>query len=97
MTTTYSIAEARNRFAALVRQVEQAQSPVQVTRRGQPVAVILSQEEYEQLLARPPQRDFGTAYQEYRERWQDVAMDIEEDIWEDVRDRTPPREDNPWL
>ena len=97
MTTTYSIAEARNRFAALVRQVEQAQSPVQVTRRGQPVAVILSQEEYEQLLARPPQRDFGTAYQEYRERWQGVAMDIEEDIWEDVRDRTPPREDNPWL
>lgn len=97
MTTTYSIAEARDRFAALIRQVEQAQSPVQVTRRGQPVAVILSQEEYETLLARPPQRDFWTAYQEYKERWQGVAMDIEEDIWEDVRDRTPPHEDNPWL
>jgi prevent-host-death family protein len=98
MTTTYSIAEARDRFAALIRQVEQAQSPVQVTRRGQPVAVILSQEEYETLLARPPQKDFWTAYLEWREKWDVDNMDIDPDeIWGDVRDRTPAPDANPWL
>ena len=35
MTTTYSIAEVRNQFAALIRQVEEEQTPVQVTRRGE--------------------------------------------------------------
>jgi prevent-host-death family protein len=96
-STTYSIAEARNQFAALIRQVEEAQAPVKITRRGEPVAVILSQQEYEALAARPPQRDFWQAYLEYRERWQDVTMDIEGDIWDGVRDTTPPREANPWL
>lgn len=76
MTTTYSIAAARNHFTALIRQVEEENEPVQVTRHGQPVAVILSQEAYDELLARSPRQDFWTAYLAYRERWQDVEMDI---------------------
>ena len=93
----YSIAQARDQFATLVREVETKNKPIQVTRRGEPVAVILSVEEYRRLLAQQPKRDFWQAYLEYRERWQDVPMDIEGDIWQDVRDKTPPREDNPWL
>ncbi|WP_420630696.1 type II toxin-antitoxin system Phd/YefM family antitoxin [Candidatus Leptofilum sp.] len=58
MATTYSIAEARNQFAALVRDAEESKQPVQVTRRGQPVAVILSAEEYGRLLANQSKRDF---------------------------------------
>lgn len=95
MTISYSIAEARNQFAALIRRVEE-DDLVQVTRRGEPVAVILSQEEYDRLMTQRSKRDFWQAYQEYQETWQDVPMDIEGDIWEDVRDKTPPREDNPW-
>jgi len=97
MTKTYSIATARDQFATLVRQIEENDQPVQVTRRGQPVAIILSVEEYDRLVRHQPEPDFWQAYLEYKERWQDVQMDIEDDIWEGVRDRTPPREDNPWL
>lgn len=97
MATSYSIAEARNQFTALVRRVEQGEKPVQVTRRGEPVAVILSIDEYARLLAQQSKPDFWQAYLEYKERWQDEAMDIEGDIWEGVRDKTPPREENPWL
>ena len=98
MTTTYSIAEARNQFAALIRQVEEGQTSVQVTRRGEPVAVILSQEEYTELLARPPRWDFWTAYQKWRQAWGIDEMDIDPDeVWGDVRDRRPVPDVNPWL
>lgn len=97
MQTTYSIAQARDQFATLVREIETKNQSVQVTRRGEPVAVILSVDEYERLIAHQPKRDFWQAYLDYKEQWQDVPMDIEVDIWGDVRDSTPPREDNPWL
>lgn len=94
---TYSIAEARNQFAAIVRDAEETNQPVQVTRRGQPVAVILSAEEYAKLIANQPKRDFWQAYLAYKEKWQDELMDTEDDIWKDVRDKSPGREENPWL
>jgi prevent-host-death family protein len=98
MPTTYSIAEARNQFAALIRQVQEGETAVRVTRRGEPVAVILSQQEYEALSARPPQKDFWTAYLEWREKWDVDNMDIDpDDIWGDIRDRTPVPDSNPWL
>lgn len=96
--TTYSIAEARNQFAAIVRDAEDTNQPVQVTRRGQPVAVILSAEEYAKLLANQPKRDFWTAYLEWRQKWDIDNLDIDpDDIWADVRDRTPAPDTNPWL
>ena len=97
MQTHYSIAEARNQFAALIRKVEESEKPVQVTRRGQPVAVILSAEEYKRLLAQQKKRDFWQDYQAYQKAWQDEPMDIEGNIWEGIRDKSPGREENPWL
>ncbi len=88
-TTTYSIAEARDKFAALIHQVETGSEPVRVTRRGEPVAVILSLEVYEQLSKTPPaQRDFWESYQAWRERWAVEEWDDEFDPFADVRDRT---------
>jgi prevent-host-death family protein len=49
MLDQYSIAEARNNFAALVRDVETKEGAVAVTRRGKQVAVLLSIEEYGRL------------------------------------------------
>lgn len=46
----FSIAEAKSRFAQLVYQVESGQA-VRITRRGRPVAVMLSEREYERLSA----------------------------------------------
>jgi prevent-host-death family protein len=88
-TTTYSIAEARDKFAALIHQVETGTEPVRVTRRGEPVALILSLEAYEQLtVPTARQRDFSEAYQAWRERWAVEEWDDEFDPFADVRDRT---------
>jgi prevent-host-death family protein len=52
MSAKFSIAEARDKFAAIIRDVEETTQPVEVTRRGLPVAVILSTEQYSRLSAR---------------------------------------------
>ncbi len=97
MTTSYSIAEARNQFAALIRDTEESNRPVQVTRRGQPVAVIISAEEYARLLANQPERDFWAACEEWRQKWDVSGLDIDpEEIWGDVRERTPAPDIDPW-
>ncbi len=44
-----SIAEARNQLPALIHQAETGQ-PVTISRRGKPVAVVLSVAEYERLM-----------------------------------------------
>ncbi len=97
MATSYSIAEARNQFAALVREAEESNQPVQVTRRGQPVAVILSSEEYARLLVNRPERDFWATYEAWRQKWLVSELDMDpEKIWGDVRERTPAPEIDLW-
>lgn len=95
--TTYSITEAHNQFATLIHEVEKNHQPIEVTRHGQPVAVILSRQEYERLTtkSRSP-TDFWERYMAYQERWQDVLMDIDEDIWADIRDKSPAPDINVW-
>ncbi len=46
----FSIAEAKSQFAHLVNQAEAGKS-VRITRRGRPVAVLMSEAEYERLSA----------------------------------------------
>lgn len=46
----FSIAEAKSQFAQLVYQAESGH-PVRITRRGRPVAVLMSEAEYERLSA----------------------------------------------
>lgn len=98
MQTSYSIAEARNQFTSVVRAAEGQSDPIQIMRHGKPVVVMLSMAEYERLIAKPPQRDFWTAYQEWREKWNvDEEGDVDvEDIWGDVRDKTPAPEAGIW-
>lgn len=81
MKTKYSIAQARNQFSTLIRELQTKYGKVQVTNRGEPVAVILSVDEYERLLSDQPEHDFWQAYLDYREQWKDITMDIEGDIW----------------
>jgi antitoxin Phd len=49
MSKSYSIAEARDNFAAIVREIEERVSAIELTRRGKPVAVLLSVGEYRRL------------------------------------------------
>ena len=47
--TEISIAEAKNQLTRLIRAAENGK-PVHITRRGKPVAVLLSEDEYARLL-----------------------------------------------
>jgi prevent-host-death family protein len=89
MTRKYSIAEARDQFASLIHQVEQ-EAAIELTRRGKPVAVILSMPHYRQLQAE--KTGFWSAYSAYRDRFDLSALDIQPEIFTDQRDRTPGRE-----
>lgn len=53
----FSIAEARNHLSEVVRLAED-EGPVELTRRGRPVAVVVSRDEYLRLLA-PADDPFG--------------------------------------
>ncbi len=97
MITTYSIAQARDQFTSLIRQAEQKMEPIQITRHGQPVAVILSAYEHKRLLAHHPQTDFWQAYTEWRDKWQiDEWEDDEDDPFADIRDTSSGRELTLW-
>ncbi|HZQ08815.1 MAG TPA: type II toxin-antitoxin system Phd/YefM family antitoxin [Anaerolineae bacterium] len=89
MFKTFSIAEARHSLAELVHQLER-QPIIHLTRRGKPVAVLLSQREFERLTAtRTP---FWDAYTVFRKSFDLVALDIEPNIFHDTRDRSLGRE-----
>lgn len=84
-----TIRDARNSLTSLVREVE-CGKPVRLTRRGKPVAVIVSENDYERLTStRPSRKDPWLALQEWRATlptgYSGVA-DLEVDSW---RDRSP--------
>ena len=70
----YSIAEARDQLPGIVHEVEQG-APVELTRRGKPVAVIVSIDEFDRLASK--RRGFGEALEEFRR-----TADLEA-LWED--------------
>lgn len=53
MSTEYSIADARNNLPRLVHETEQGET-IRITRRGKPVAVLLSLDAFEELVAERP-------------------------------------------
>ena len=89
MTKQYSIAEAKDHFASVVREAE-AGTAVEVTRRGKSVAVILSAGEFARFRSRKP--PFRALYSSWRERVQREGWGFAEDAFKNVRDKTPGRE-----
>jgi antitoxin Phd len=86
----YSIAEARNNLPGIVHAVEKGQ-PVELTRRGKPVAVLVSIEEYRRM--RPTERrGIGAAMDEWRRKHDPEALGITGHEWDDVRDKSPGRD-----
>ncbi len=62
MAKQQSIAEARSGLPSLVREVESGKA-VELTRRGQPVAVLIGRQEYMRLACR--HRRFSEAYADF--------------------------------
>jgi prevent-host-death family protein len=61
-----TIREAKSKLASLIHEAEQGQA-VRLTRRGKPVAVLVSDREYERMkVAREPRRDFMRFLQGWR-------------------------------
>ncbi len=88
MSKSFSIAEARNDLAALVHELENKRV-IELTRRGKPVAMLVSLREYERM--RGAETSFWDAYTRFRERQDLRALKIEPKIWKDVRDVSPGR------
>jgi prevent-host-death family protein len=84
MAKQYSIAQARKELARLVDEAE-AGAEVQLTRRGRPVAVVVSVGEFQQL--KQP-RTFGDAYQAFRRRFPAKKGGIDPKFFSALRDKT---------
>jgi prevent-host-death family protein len=85
MSQRYSIAEARSRLPGIVDQAE-AGVEVELTRRGQLVAVLISCREFDRL--RGKRLHFGDAYRKFLERRSLREIGVDEDFAASMRDRT---------
>ncbi len=86
-----SIAQAKDHLPRLVRQAEQGEA-VRITRRGKPVAVLVSAAEYQRLHAGQERQDFWDLITEMRAapNFAPVDWPLEEvNAW---RDRRPARD-----
>ena len=90
MSEKHSIAEARRNLPTLIRKAESGQA-VELTRHGEPVAVLLGHRLFERLCA--GRRGFVEAYQDFTKAvdLSELALDPEE-LFEGARDTTPGRD-----
>jgi prevent-host-death family protein len=90
MSKRHSIADARNNLPKLVRQAESGK-PVELTRRGEPVAVLVGRKEYDRLIT--PSRTFADAWEEFSRTVDLRLANIDPDeVFSDVRDDAPGRD-----
>jgi prevent-host-death family protein len=85
MSQRYSIAEARSRLPRIVHEAE-AGVAVEFTRRGQPVAVLVSHREFERL--RGKHSHFGDAYRKFLGKHSLEEVGVEDDFAASTRDRS---------
>ncbi len=88
----YTIAEARDRFASLVHDAEEVPA-IELTRRGKPVAVLVSYGRYRQLTE--ARRGLWGEYLRFRERVDLAGWDFSDDVFEGLRDSSPGRDSAP--
>jgi prevent-host-death family protein len=86
----HSIAEARSNLPKLIREAESGET-IELTRRGESVAVLVGVEQYERLAARS--RRFSEAWDEFIESAELSELGIDPDeIFGSARDRRPGRD-----
>jgi len=89
MQKQFSIAEAKNRLSAIIHYVEK-EPYVELTRRGKPVAVLLSIQEYERLSRK--HTGFWSAVSEFRRKVEDEGIEISDSDFKGLRDLSVGRE-----
>jgi prevent-host-death family protein len=89
MTDRHSIAEARSNLPKLVREAEHGKA-VELTRRGEPVAVLIGRRQFEQLTS--SYRSFAAAYRDFSKEFDLPGLAIDPDeLFGDTREETPGR------
>ncbi len=88
MKKLYSVGSARANLPAILDDVQSGRV-IQLTRRGQPVAVIMSPAEYAALERR--QSTFGAACAAFRERFAVHELGLDRDFFHALRDARPAR------
>ena len=86
----YSIAEARDNLSALVRQAE-SEDPIELTRHGKSVAVLLAKKTFDRLTA--PER-FADALRRFRMKQDMRALGITRDTFAGLRSSEVGRDTN---
>ena len=90
MPKQQSIAEARSNLPQLIREAESGK-PIELTRRGKSVAVLIGRKQYERLAGRS--RRFSEAWAEFNREVELAKLEINPDeIFDDVRDSRPGRD-----
>ena len=89
MQKQFSIAEAKNRLPTIIHYVEKGPY-VKLTRRGKPVAVLLSIQEYERLSRK--HTGFWSAVSEFRRKIDDEGIEISDRDFKGLRDLSAGRE-----
>ncbi len=90
MAGKHSIADARRNLPSLVRVAEQG-GVVEITRRGEPVAVLVGRSEFERLIR--VRRGFSATYREFANAVGLPGLGLDPDeVFSDVRDETTGRE-----
>ncbi len=89
MSRDYSVAETRDNLTRLLRIVE-AGDHVHITRRGRPVAVVISAAEYDELTARPA--GFSEALRRFSTSSLAADAVMDAGFFEGLRDRGTGRE-----
>lgn len=89
VATKVSVAEARQNFARLIKRAQQGRA-IEITRRGEPVAVLLSAAEYLVLTGERP--SFVEAIDRIRDRLGVEGLGIGDEELDGLRDESPGRE-----
>ena len=90
MAKQHSIAEARNNLPSLVRAAESGKA-VELTRRGEPVAVLIGRRQYERLTLK--YRGFSEAYEDFTQETDLRELGIDPDeLFAGARDHSRGRE-----
>lgn len=80
----YSIADARANLPSLIDEVEGGKE-VELTRRGKPVAIVLSRRVYDRMHPGGPR--FGDLYRAFLQRYSLSDIGIEAKLLKNLRDR----------
>ena len=83
MQKRFSIAEAKNKLPSIIHDVEKGNS-VELTRRGKPVAALLSIKEYEQLCGKG--QNFWSGLMAIRQVIEDENIEISDLDFAGLRD-----------